>query len=132
MCRLIFFVKTKFSLHVIIKAICTDFSDAVEFYFGYYSFVDGSGEYITSVIICMLADQVDASGRCKLNATFAKEGKEFFVNFVLHCCDLVVFSFSRFKLSNLALFLNTRPTPCSNPVIFGHRLYNGDSSSIIG
>ena len=34
--------------------------------------------------------------------------------------------------SNLALFLNTRPTPCSNPVIFGHRLYNGDSSSIIG
>ena len=51
---------------------------------GHDAEVDGPGEHVTTVVVRVLANQVDAAGRCIKNTFLSKEGFEFFLDFGFH------------------------------------------------
>ena len=69
---------------------------SVQFHFSYDTFVDSSREYITAIIVGMLSDKVDTSGRCEHFAIRSIQGLEFLLNSRFHfhnkICGLLNFT----------------------------------------
>ena len=66
----VFFVQTEFHVVFQVDGVSTDFFGAVDLDFGHHAFVDGAWEYEATIVIGVLANEIDTTGR-SINRAFS-------------------------------------------------------------
>ena len=82
--RLVRLFKSEFGIFVEVQGVSPDLIGSVRLDFSHYALVDGSREDVASVVVGVLADEVDTSGGSIDRCALPEERDKFFVNSVLH------------------------------------------------
>ena len=116
----VFLLESKLYELVIVEGIRLDLVRPVERYLRHDAFVNGSGEYISSVIVSMFTDKIDASCRCEHFSVAPVKGAEFLLDSLFHCHGYSFLHYPFCILTNLRKDCHT--SSCSFRFFLSHFL----------